>query len=92
MKPLKLIKANGETEELTGDMPLERAQKLVGGYIEVVHLGNGYKVGAKALLVNEEGLIHKLPYNMEASEIALKALVGDCVLFEWEKGDFEDGE
>ncbi|MGN1156869.1 MAG: DUF3846 domain-containing protein, partial [Agathobacter sp.] len=49
---------NGRTFEL------EEMQKIVGGYIEIVHLNDG-----RLMIVNEEGLLHGLPVNIEATNI-----------------------
>jgi hypothetical protein len=49
---------------------LEQLQKMVGGYIEVVSLSDG-----RQLIVNEEGLLHDLPKNPEAT--ALNVAMGN---------------
>ena len=48
------------------DFKLEKAQKFVDGYVEVVNLRNG-----TILIVNEEGKFTKQP-NRRATEIALE--------------------
>lgn len=60
-----------------GDTPLklEDAQKLVGGWVELIQLDEGHQ-----LLVNEEGLLRKLPPNPLASIIAMRLIVGNAVL------------
>ena len=60
-----------------GDTPLclEDAQKLVGGWVELIQLDGGDQ-----LLVNEEGLLRKLPPNPLASIIAMRLIVGNAVL------------
>lgn len=54
---------------------LEEIQKMVGGYVERLKLPGRY-----VMLINEEGLIFKLPLNREASEIAQRPIVGDVVV------------
>lgn len=53
---------------------LERAQALVGGYVERIVVKEGI------LLVNEEGLLRQLPINPVASAIAGRPIVGHAVL------------
>ena len=57
---------------------LEEAQKAVGGYVEIV------KVGEAQLLVNEDGLQLKLPHNPAASEVARQAICGNALLLKGE--------
>lgn len=54
---------------------LREAQAMVGGLVEVVHLRRGW-----ILLVNEEGLLRGLPYNLTASAVAGQPLVGPVAL------------
>lgn len=61
------------------DTQLRTLQKLVGGYIECLYVGD------KIMVVNEEGKLRGLPVNKRATEIALKngindIIVGDVVL------------
>lgn len=61
---------------------LEEMQQCVGGYIELVYLNDGM-----VLVVNEEGLIHNLPYNERATNTALSEgkkhyIVGDVLLID----------
>jgi hypothetical protein len=88
----KLIKADGETRELrpadgTDCFTLEELQKYVGGYIEVVRCRLPVPEDeCPLLIVNEEGTIHRLPENVEASHKAGVWLVGDVIqltLPEW---------
>lgn len=44
---------------------MEEIQKYVGGYYTPVYLSDG-----KTMLVNEEGLLHRLPYNHKATRLA----------------------
>ena len=61
-----VIHANGEYHGITPkngtDFSLEEAQKIVGGYVEVIHLSS-----TQIMIVNEEGLIRNLPYNNDQS-------------------------
>ena len=70
----KHIKTNGTLKDLP-DAELETLQTAVGGYIEVIHLKNG-----QDMIVNEEGLLHKLPVNLKATRLAGYPIVGDAVL------------
>ena len=74
---MKWIKANGTIEEvlISEDNRLDQLQKAVGGYIELVYLQ-----GNKIMVVNEEGLIERLPYNHKASKLAGKDIVGDVIV------------
>jgi len=56
-------------------MTFKEAQKVVGGYVEVLRIPNG-----AILLVNDEGLIRRLPYNRAASFECGRQIVGDAVL------------
>ncbi len=42
---------------------LEAQQELVGGYIEIIRMGNTEKGGSIAITLNEEGKLMNLPYN-----------------------------
>lgn len=48
--------------------------------------------GAMAMYVNEEGLLHRLPVNQVASEMAGQWIVGDVIVVEHEASDFSGGE
>lgn len=54
---------------------LEEVQKVVGGYVEVVRLPHNMK-----MLVNEEGILMKLPLNLLASQMANQKIVGDVIV------------
>ena len=45
-------------------LSLREMQLLVGGYIEIIRLNDG-----RLIIVNEEGLLHGLPVNIEATNI-----------------------
>jgi hypothetical protein len=59
-------------------VPLEKAQELVGGYVEVVRLRNA------ALLVDEDGLMKGLEMNAAAMRLVGDGtlIVGDVVLLQ----------
>jgi hypothetical protein len=78
-----IIEIDGDytrVEELT----LEQKQEIVGGYLEYVPTGYG------PLIVNIEGLIHKLPFNTAASTIADRPICGRAIIEEGYKGDEEE--
>ena len=61
---------------------LEQYQKIVGGYIEYTYLRKG------VLVINEEGKLHGLPFNQQATEIYNNPndhIVGDAVLLSVEE-------
>ena len=58
---------------------LEEAQAIVGGLVEMVPLMNPKNM---QLIVNEEGLMHDLPVNTQASMIAGRKLVGPAIVLE----------
>jgi|TARA_R110000751_G_scaffold59335_4_gene124627 hypothetical protein len=85
IKYIKVFEARGsEYEEILqkGRGQLQQLQDIVGGYIEVVQLGGG-----EIAIVNEEGLIHGLPYNPNASMVAGQDLVGDVVIMDYDDLD-----
>ena len=70
----KVRPANGKT------FTLEEMQKIVHGYIEVVHLSK-----RSLLIVNEEGKLHNLPHNPTATSVMFlygfrDTIVGDALL------------
>lgn len=52
------------------------AQKLVGGFVEEVHLDTP----GVMLLVNEEGFLRRLAANLRATILAHRVLVGDVLV------------
>ena len=76
---MRLIKANDTLERYepaSGEtFTLEELRKAVNGYFELVHLPNNF-----VLVVNEDGLRLKLPFNLIASLMARKSIVGDALL------------
>jgi hypothetical protein len=77
----KKISIDGTITELP-DKKYETLRQAVEGYIERVYLGKG-----KALIVNEEGLLEKLPLNVKASKLVGFQVVGNVVIID---GDIED--
>lgn len=82
----QLFKTTGEVIEITPQngkkFSLEEAQKLVGGYVELVPLKH-----RKQLICNEEGIILGMPYNAKATEVLrenygphAQHLYGDIIL------------
>jgi|TARA_R100001129_G_scaffold178940_1_gene155260 hypothetical protein len=60
---------------------LEEAQKIVGGYVEMVRSPSEPDW---QILVNEEGLLDGLPFNKEATELCGTGIVGHAIIL---KGD-----
>jgi hypothetical protein len=71
LTPVMLTVREGRAERPT----LEQAQEYVGGWIQMIRLANGDQ-----LIVNEEGLVHRLPFNPAASAIAGQPIVGNAML------------
>ena len=73
---------------------LDELQAQVGGFIEPVNTlmeteFNGYTI--QIIYVNEEGLLLDLEYNLKASMIVGKHIVGNALaLFQGEQEDEED--
>lgn len=71
----RIIKTNGVEQEIKPkngkDFKLKELQSFVGGYIEIVDLDNG-----EIMVVNEEGLLERLPFNSKATKIAKEAYPG----------------
>lgn len=77
----KKITSDGKIIEVP-DQKLETLQKAVDGYVQIVPLKNGNN-----MIVNEEGLLMKLPVNVLASKIAGYPIVGNVVIID---GDMEE--
>lgn len=76
----KIIKADGSMVEIQPRngryFKLRELQKIVGGYIEILTLN-----GNEIMVVNEEGKIHDLPLNLQATELfGLDVIVGDVLV------------
>ncbi len=71
-----LHKTDGTTEriEKSGTMTLKEMQKCVGGYIEMVWVGEPYN--SACLMVNEDGLMLKLPQNPKYPQLVGNVLEG----------------
>ena len=77
---MKIYRASGEIETLE-DTSLAGMQKAVGGYIEMVATNDG-----RTLIVNEDGKMNNLPFNLKASELVRGVLhntdiiLGDVII------------
>jgi hypothetical protein len=56
---------------------LTEAQELVGGLVELVHSPEHRDW---QILVNEEGLLHGLPFNEEATKLCGTGIVGPAIV------------
>ena len=56
---------------------LEEAQKIVGGYVEMVRSPTDPSI---QILVNEEGLLRGLPFNEHATELCGTGIVGPAII------------
>jgi hypothetical protein len=77
-----LIEANGDVTPFYPINTLESLQKGVGGYIEIIY------TKISVIIVNEEGLIHELPFNELGTNFAGQPIVGNvivCTKDEWKK-------
>lgn len=76
--------SNPEIIEIKDKKPtLEELQTLVGGLIQEVYKTDGlntFRDPKVQYWVNEEGLIHKLPYNAKAALILGQPIVGNLVI------------
>ena len=82
MGKASIISVSGTTTDLTDRPDYDQARKIVGGYLEYVHLGRG-----RTLVVNEEGLFLNLPTNDAATQLCvckpnIDRIVGDVILLE----------
>ena len=68
--------AGAHVAEIQDD--LATLQALVGGYIETVPLAGDLD---GVMVVNEEGRIHGMSYNRQASALAGQTIVGTAVIF-----------
>jgi len=75
---MDIIKTDGtiETEEREEPFTLNELQKIINGYIEIIKMHDG-----RIMVVDEEGLIKKLPYNEEATSMIQTATIyGDALV------------
>lgn len=74
-----ILKSSGKVESLDHRPSLSEAQKIVGGYIEIVPI-QGRMV---TLVVNEEGRLLGLPLNPDATELfQYSPICGDVIVLE----------
>ena len=76
----KIIKADGSMVEIQPRngryFKFRELQKIVDGHIEILTLN-----GNEIMVVNEEGKIHDLPLNLQATELfGLDVIVGDVLV------------
>jgi hypothetical protein len=75
----KILKTTGEVLEVEPknktDFSLEELQEIVGGYIEIVQLGD-----RKVMVVNEDGVFFNLPINTKATNLYNSVIVGDVLI------------
>ena len=70
----RVIPPRGTEPTVKGNLNLEEAQGVVGGYVEVVRLNKG------KMLVNEDGISLGLELNMLASIIAEQPILGTVAI------------
>ena len=78
-----LFYPDGMTGIMNIKLSLEQMGQLVGGWITTAPCN----VEDHVLIVNEEGLLHNLPVNPAASEVAGMPIVGVAIMIH--KDDFE---
>jgi hypothetical protein len=76
----RIIKSTGEeipTEPKNSkEFTLTELQEIVGGYIELVNLGNN-----QYMVVNEDGILQNLPLNHKATRLyGHSTIVGDVLI------------
>lgn len=74
MSELLIEPNHTESSIYNGEIKLEDLQKAVGGLIEIIHLKDSI------MIINEEGAMKELPYNILASGIVGYPIVGNVVL------------
>ncbi len=74
MSDVQILRTHTIVPELPETMTFRDAEKVVGGYVEVVGVPSG-----GCLLVNEEGQLRRLPANEAATALAGRPIVGDAV-------------
>lgn len=78
MNRATIIRTSGKEEKLNHRPSLVEAQKIVGGYIEIL------PINGKTLVVNEDGRPMRLPINDKATGIYnyKSYIVGDVIVLE----------
>lgn len=72
-----IFRADGTSEVFKGGDTLEEWQGAIGGgYLEAVYLDG------KVMFVDEDGLMKQLPYNLMASGLAGRDIVGDVLVMD----------
>jgi hypothetical protein len=70
----KVIKTDGTVEEKDGTIGLRAAQKIVGGYVEVIRAQGGF------LLVDEEARVKgRTDVNQAASSLVGQMIIGNAI-------------
>ena len=78
-----IIKKVGQQPEVVDvKNTLESIQKIVGGYVELVHVHTGC-----VMLCNEEGRLHGLPYNFNLGNVNI---LGDVLFTKPDGENFTD--
>jgi len=72
-----IAKADGTEEALDHRPTLAEAQKICGGYIELVSVA-----GNKTLVVDEEGLLKNYNINPKGCQLYGGMIVGDIIILE----------
>lgn len=82
MNKATIVRVDGTEEELGHRPSLKESQRIVGGYIELVKVGNGV-----TLVVNDEGKVKDKPVNKPITDrygpkIYGGYIVGDVIVLE----------
>lgn len=75
----RIIKTDGTERNVEpkngSDFSLGELKEIVGGFIEIVTLKN-----RQLMVVNEEGMLIGMPYNIKASELYGHPIVGNVLV------------
>jgi hypothetical protein len=74
-----IARVNGEREAIELPVSLEKAQEVVGGYVERVCPIHSPDI---VFLCNEEGHRQNLPFNRHGSELYGGPIAGDIIVME----------
>lgn len=77
----KIFKSDGSIIENYDCSTYQSKRDAVNGYIEPIFLPSDVGI----MLVNEEGKLRNLPFNLNASKICRQELVGDCLLMTYDE-------